>query len=200
MPRAPKCSASSRRISTAAYSRFRWSNGAGGCWPSIGWRMRRSRASGPTAWWCGSASAQPVAFVLLRRAVLLVDAQGVLLDPPPQAQFSFPGAERRARGRDRSRSAASRCAPCCAFEEDLGPLAKDVSEVNAADPENLRVWSQVDNRAVELMPWATVNFARRYQNFLNHYAEIRRTSPEVKSFDLRLDDRITAKGSLSPWR
>jgi hypothetical protein len=37
------------------------------------------------------------------------------------------------------------------------------------------------------------NYARRYQNFLSHYPEIRKRSAEVKTFDLRLDDRITAK-------
>jgi hypothetical protein len=28
---------------------------------------------------------------------------------------------------------------------------------------------------------------------MNHYPEIHKHSPEVKTFDLRLDDRITAK-------
>jgi hypothetical protein len=37
------------------------------------------------------------------------------------------------------------------------------------------------------------NFARRYQNFVGHYPEIRKRSPEAKAFDLRLDDRITVK-------
>jgi hypothetical protein len=37
------------------------------------------------------------------------------------------------------------------------------------------------------------DFARRYQNFLNHYPEIQKRSPGVKAFDLRLEDRITAK-------
>jgi hypothetical protein len=30
------------------------------------------------------------------------------------------------------------------------------------------------------------------QTFLDHYPEIRRQSPNVRAFDLRLDDRITA--------
>ena len=33
-----------------------------------------------------------------------------------------------------------------------------------------------------------------YRNFINHYPEIRKRSPEAGAFDLRLDDRITAKG------
>jgi hypothetical protein len=50
----------------------------------------------------------------------------------------------------------------------------------------------VESRAIDLI-LGDANFARRYQNFLNHYPEIRKRSPEVKTFDLRLDDRITAK-------
>src|ERR1035438_10218353 len=35
------------------------------------------------------------------------------------------------------------------------------------------------------------NYAQRFQNFLNHYPEIRKGSPLAKVFDLRLDGRIT---------
>jgi hypothetical protein len=71
-------------------------------------------------------------------------------------------------------------------------LAKDVSEVNVSDLENIRVLAQVEQRVIELI-LGDANYARRYQNFLNHFPEIRKRSPEVKTFDLRMDDRITAK-------
>jgi hypothetical protein len=64
--------------------------------------------------------------------------------------------------------------------------------VNVADTENIRIVAQVEQRALELI-LGDANYARRYQNFLSHYPEIRKRSPEVKTFDLRLDDRITAK-------
>ena len=35
------------------------------------------------------------------------------------------------------------------------------------------------------------NFAVRYQNFLNHYSEIREKMPGANSLDLRIEDRIT---------
>jgi cell division protein FtsQ len=134
---------------------------------------------------------RPVAFVLFRSGVLLIDRHGVLLDPPAQAQFTFPVLsgvredESEAQRRERVRVLLR-------VQEDLGYLARDVSEVNAADPDNVRIVTQVEHRAVELI-LVDGNFARRYQNFLNHYGEIQRRSPEVKTFDLRLDDRITAK-------
>jgi hypothetical protein len=50
----------------------------------------------------------------------------------------------------------------------------------------------VENRAVELL-MGDSGFGPRYQQFLSHYAEIRKKSPWGKTFDLRLDDRITVK-------
>jgi cell division protein FtsQ len=134
---------------------------------------------------------KPVAFVLVHPAVLLVDAYGVLLEQPPQSQFTFPvlsgisEQDTLAQRRDRVRAFLR-------VQADLGYLAKDVSEIDARDIGNIRVVAQVDNRAVELL-LGDSEYGRRYQNFLNHYPEIRKRSPEVKRFDLRLDDRITAR-------
>jgi cell division protein FtsQ len=138
---------------------------------------------------------RPVAFVYFRTGVILIDANGVLLDiPGPKgapAQFAFPvlSGVREDEGEELRRERV-RC--LLRMQEDLGPLARDISELNAADPENLRLVAHVESRAIELI-MGNDNFARRYQNFLNHYPEIKRRSPEVKTFDLRLDDRITTK-------
>jgi cell division protein FtsQ len=141
---------------------------------------------------------KPVAFVFLRSGVLLVDAQGILLDPPSEAQFSFPVLS-GVREDETEPQRREQVRALLRLQEDLGPLAKDISEVNAADPNDLRMVAQVENRAVELA-MGDDNFGRRYRNFLNHYPDIRRTSPDVNSFDLRLDDRITAKGIAAPWQ
>jgi cell division protein FtsQ len=134
---------------------------------------------------------KPVAFVLFRSGVLLIDADGVLLDPPALAHLAFPvlSGLREDQTEDQRRV---RVRALLRLQEDLGYLAKDVSEVNAADPENIRIVAQVENRAVELM-MGDGNFARRYQNFLAHYPEIGKRSPNVKTFDLRLDGQVTAK-------
>ena len=65
-------------------------------------------------------------------------------------------------------------------------------EVNAADVNNIRIVVQVEKRTLDL-EMGDGEFGARYRNFLSHYAEIRRRSPELKRFDLRLDDRITGK-------
>lgn len=145
---------------------------------------------------------KPVAFVFSGASVLLIDAQGVLLDPPGDsgtpASFTFPVLS----GVRADESEALRRVHVRAMlrlEEDLGAGAKDISEVNAADPDDLRVVVRAGDRSVELMLGGS-NFAARYRNFLAHYPEIRRTTPDAKSFDLRLDDRITARRSAGPWQ
>jgi cell division protein FtsQ len=134
---------------------------------------------------------QPVAFVFFRSGVLLIDSRGVLLEPPAQAQFAFPVLS----GIREDQTEGVRREHVRTFlrlMDELGSLAKDVSEVDAGDPDNLRIVAQVDGRAVTLMLGDT-NFAGRFRNFLNHYPEIRKRSPHVKAFDLRLDDQITVK-------
>jgi cell division protein FtsQ len=54
----------------------------------------------------------------------------------------------------------------------------------------LKVTEKLDGRAVTLM-LGERNFASRLHNFLDHYPDIHRRIPQVTTFDLRLDDRIT---------
>ena len=134
---------------------------------------------------------KPVAFVSLRSGSLLIDAQGVLLEQPAQGQFSFPvlwgvreeETETERRGHVRA---------LIQVQEEMGYLAKEISEVDATDADNIRVVAQVDRRVVTLL-LGDGNYAQRFQNFLNHYPEIRKGSPLAKVFDLRLDGRITVK-------
>lgn len=142
---------------------------------------------------------KPVAFVSLPfrsganapSHFLLVDAQGVLLDPPSRAQFAFPVVtgltedqtepERRVRVR-----------AMLDLLEELGPAAQNISEINAAAPDDLSVVTQVEGHLLELK-LGEGNYAKRLQSFLAHYPEIRRHAATVTTFDLRLEDRITAR-------
>jgi cell division protein FtsQ len=133
----------------------------------------------------------PVAFVFFHSGVLLIDSRGVLLDPPPESQFAFPVLSGvKEEETEEQRRERVRC--LVRVQEELGSLAKDVSEVNAADPDNIRIVAQMEHRTVELI-MGDNSFGRRFQNFLSHYPEIEKHSPNAKTFDLRLDDRITAE-------
>jgi len=134
---------------------------------------------------------KPVAFVSVRTGVLLIDSHGVLLDQPAHSQFSFPVLD--GVREDESESARrERVRAYLDFQQDMGYLAKNISEVDATDPDNIRVITQMGRRAIILL-MGEGNYARRYQNFVNHYPDISKRSPDVKIFDLRLDDRITVK-------
>jgi hypothetical protein len=76
--------------------------------------------------------------------------------------------------------------------DDLGPQAKDISEINAADTLDMRVITEIDGHAVEL--WiGDQHYRSRYQHFVSNYEEIRKHSEQASIFDLRLDDRILAR-------
>jgi cell division protein FtsQ len=134
---------------------------------------------------------RPVAFVSFRSGVLLIDSQGVLLDPPPQSQFSFPVLSGVREDQD-ERQRAECVRTLLRLQKELGGHATDISEVNTGDPDDVIVVARVENRAVELL-MGDSGFGPRYQQFLSHYAEIRKKSPWGKTFDLRLDDPITVK-------
>jgi len=135
---------------------------------------------------------KPVAFVHLPAGrYLLIDAEGFLLSPPPRVRFDFPvmtgitAEQSEAERRDRVLAMQALIA-------NLGSAAKQISEVNAANVENLRITTEIDQHAVEL--WmGDSNFSSRYQHFIAHYPEIRKTSEDTAVFDLRLDDRITTR-------
>src|ERR1700760_2211190 len=83
---------------------------------------------------------RPVAFVYFRSGVLLIDAYGVLLDiPGPKGapiQFAFPVLSGvREDETEEQRRERVRC--LLRMQDELGPLSKDISELNASDPENL---------------------------------------------------------------
>lgn len=138
---------------------------------------------------------QPVAFAKLpvsagRYRMALVDAEGVLLAIPSRVRFRLPvisgitddqkESERKIRVH-----AAQR------LLEELGSDARNISEVNAANMQDMRLIAEIDGRAVEL--WVgDRHYRARYTSFLNHYDQMRRNSDAANVFDLRIDDRISA--------
>ena len=121
----------------------------------------------------------------------LVDKDGVLLAIPPHVRFHLPivsGVTEEMTEADRS----LRVKAAQHLLDDLGPQAKDVSEINASNTMDMRVIAEAGGHAVEL--WmGDQHYRSRYQHFIEHYDEIRKHSEQATIFDLRLDDRILAK-------
>lgn len=139
----------------------------------------------------GVRERQPIAFVNFSRGVMLIDAHGKLLEPPAQSQFAFPVLSGITEN-DTDAQLQDHVNTFLRVQSDMGYLMKEVSEVDTADAESVRLVVQAENRGVILLV-GEGNYAARYQNFVKHYPEIVKRSPKARVFDLRLDDRITVK-------
>ena len=139
----------------------------------------------------------PVAFARIGSGdssrLALIDDDGVLLEQSKgKALFSFPiltGLD----GSKREADLAQQVARMQRLMNDVGTLSSKVSQVNVAKRE-LVVTLDLDGRSIDLLI-GTGNFRNRLQQFINHYPEIGRTSPQTVLFDLQIDDTIIARGT-----
>jgi cell division protein FtsQ len=142
---------------------------------------------------------KPVAFIHLppRRKdglteFALIDKDGYILRPRAAARFTLPvinGIRETEEREDRQ----ARVRRVVSMLESLGPLASHISEVDAADPNNLVVAQHMDDRVLSLM-LGDENYSSRMKNFLGNYNEIKAKRPEATNFDLRVDSMITVTG------
>ncbi len=136
----------------------------------------------------------PVAFVQLASPpagasrVALIDEDGVILEPHGPARFRLPVVTgiRRDQSEAARREAVQRMLHLL---REVGPLGTRISEIDVGDPDNLKLIEQVDDRALVLL-LGNRRFRPRLENFLSHYAEIRKRLPGATTLDLRIDDRI----------
>lgn len=134
----------------------------------------------------------PVAYARIDNRVQLVDAEGVLLDPHSNTRFALPVIQGLSADMPDAQRQL-RVARVQRLVKEAGPAAVDLSEVDAADPENLKVTQKIDDRAVVLL-LGREHFRERLENFYAHIDEIRERYPNARVLDLRLEDRITAAG------
>ena len=130
----------------------------------------------------------PVARVPAGNSFQWIDEEGVIL-PPVSARFRLPvlrgvsgisQPERRERVRRMLR-----------LRQEIGEAnAVELAEIDVADRDNVKVSRSYGEHVLTLL-LGDHNFAARYQNFKQHYEEIRRRLPDAVTLDLRLEDRIT---------
>jgi cell division protein FtsQ len=145
---------------------------------------------------------RPAAFIKLPAEAMLrwalIDDEGVILDPPPKTAFQLPVLSGVLGGETQEKRGV-RVRRMQRLLKELGPMADNVSEVDASDLDDLKITEQAGGGAVTLM-LGERNFSSRLRNFLDHYPEIHRNMPRATSFDLRLDDRITGLEASSDAR
>jgi cell division septal protein FtsQ len=137
---------------------------------------------------------KPSAFIKLPAESMvrwaLIDDEGVILEPPAKAMFQLPVLA-GVMGGETQEKRGIRVRRMKRLMKELGPLSDNVSEIDASDLDDLKVTELAGGSAVSLM-LGDRNFSSRLGNFLDHYPDIHRKMPRATSFDLRLDDRITA--------
>jgi cell division protein FtsQ len=135
----------------------------------------------------------PAAFIKLPAEAMLrwalIDDEGVILDPPVKSAFQLPVLA-GVMTEENQEKRGIRVRRMQRLMKELGPMADNVSEVDAGDLDDLRITEQAGGSAVTLM-LGDRNFSSRLRNFLEHFPDIHRNMPQATSFDLRLDDRIT---------
>jgi cell division protein FtsQ len=133
---------------------------------------------------------KPVAFIALAGSRYgLIDEDGVIL-PPATDRFHLP-VLRGLQARIPLAERRERVQRMLRLLRALGDHAEKIAEVDVIDREDIKLTQPYEGRLVTLH-LGDQNFAVRYQNFLNHYTEIREKMPGANSLDLRLEDRITA--------
>ena len=136
----------------------------------------------------------PVAFVQLEAEngssrAAIIDAEGVVVEQQNPREYKLPvltGIRESHNEYERAR----RVRRMMKLVEEMGGAMDKISEVDAADAENLKVTQQIDGRAVVLI-LGTHGFRGRLDNFRENYPEIHKRMPDARTFDLRLEDRIT---------
>jgi len=132
---------------------------------------------------------RPVAFVTLSPSqVALIDEDGVIL-PPSADRFNLPVLA-GVRSRDTIAERRERVRRMQHVLQELGGMADKISEIDVSDRDDVKVTEPYEGRMVTLL-LGDHDFAVRYRNFVNHYAEIKRRLPGAATLDLRLEDRIT---------
>ena len=136
----------------------------------------------------------PVAYIRDHNTIRMVDADGVLLDMPPGTaeHTSFPVVT----GIAADDPSSMRKAKMHLYQQFMAALnvggsqiPQTVSEVNVADPEDMRAMI-VDGSSEILVHFGDGNFLARYQSFAAHRAEWLRQYPHLASVDMRYGRQV----------
>lgn len=134
----------------------------------------------------------PVAFVNVGGKVKLVDGDGVMLEKPEKADFTFPVLD----GFDAPDNLGDRRARLALYGEFMTQVATEapssgwlISEVNLADADDLQA-VLVQGRETILVHFGRTSFPERFRNFLTLLPELRRTNTTIDSIDLRFRNQV----------
>jgi cell division protein FtsQ len=134
----------------------------------------------------------PIAYVQIGTRIRLADGSGVLMDAPPGTRYSFPVIL----GFTGSEPLSTRVARMHVYQTLVGELesgganyARDLSEVDLSDPEDVKV-TVSDPHGEVLVHLGSSNFLDRYKVYVAHLQEWRQQFQRLDSVDLRYDRQV----------
>ncbi|HWR16476.1 MAG TPA: FtsQ-type POTRA domain-containing protein [Terriglobales bacterium] len=136
----------------------------------------------------------PVAFAQLGNRIVLVDSHGVVMELPPNSskKYSFPVIV----GMGESEPLSTRAARMKIFTQLVSELdadgtrySQDLSEVDLADPEDVKV-TVSDPQGEVLVHLGSGNFAERFRIYKANLQQWRQQVDKLASVDLRYDRQV----------
>ena len=140
---------------------------------------------------------EPAAFVQLpgETELPLIDTDGFILRQEIQESLNLPiltGVTRQQSDNERR----VRVRRLRKLMNDSGELSAKISEVDATDPDNLKVMQDAGGKAVTLII-GNRYFKRRLEKFRQNADDLLRRDPSKTTFDLRIDGSIYARPTLT---
>ncbi len=134
----------------------------------------------------------PIAFVNMGGRVMLIDAEGVLLEKPERSDFAFPVLE----GLGEPADAVERLPRLSLYQDFMQRLSAPasaagwlISEVNLADADDLRAMLVQGRETIEVH-FGHSNFRERFSDFLGLLPDMRKSNAKIDSVDLRYRNQV----------
>jgi cell division protein FtsQ len=136
----------------------------------------------------------PVAFVEINSRIQLIDASGVIMEPPPNSQvtYSFPVIVGMSDAEPLStRAARMKIYMQLVTELDAGGAhySRDLSDVDLSDPDDVKA-TVTDPHGAVLVHLGSSNFIERFKVYVTHVQEWRAQFQKLQSVDLRYEHQV----------
>jgi cell division protein FtsQ len=143
----------------------------------------------------------PVAFVEIGSRVELIDAAGVIMEPPSGqgARYSFPVIV----GMSDSDPLSMRAARMKIYTQFIKQLdstgahySSSISDVDVSDPDDVKA-TVTDAHGAVLVHLGSTKFLERFQTYVSHVQEWRTQFPGLQSISLRYDHQVIVNPDLA---
>jgi cell division protein FtsQ len=143
----------------------------------------------------------PVAFVAINSHIQLIDASGVIMEPPAnQAGYSFPVIV----GMTDAEPLSTRAARMKIYMQLVKELdssgahySRDLSDVDLSDPDDVKA-TVTDPHGAVLVHLGSSNFLERFKIYVAHVQEWRTQFRKLQSVDLRYEHQVIVNPDALP--